>query len=65
MDEDRIASLVLNHRFPNHNVRKMLPFAKVDVSTYPDGSFLSLRVEISDEQLKKNEPGAGKEFPWS
>lgn len=65
LDEDQIASIVLNHKFPNHNIRKMLPFAMVDVSTYPDGSFISIRVEINDKHVKDNEPGAGKQFPWS
>ncbi|KKL07661.1 hypothetical protein LCGC14_2583770 [marine sediment metagenome] len=59
LDEEQIASYVLNHRYPDHNVKMMVERAMVAVSTYPDGSFISLRVEVNDEVIEAAKP----EFP--
>ncbi len=56
LDEEQVASYVLNHRFPDHNVKMMVERAMVAVSTYQDGSFISLRVKVNDEVVEAAKP---------
>ena len=63
-DDERLISVILNHRFPFHNVRKMMEHATVQLHLGTGLGKNKVVVTVDDQVVEECAP-SGKQFPWS